>query len=75
MSGYTVFLLGINLIWLGSFIAVWNNYGPHNPSVDMFCGMWTCGMIGFFLGCVYKQQRLDDEAAEERRRAWPNIQP
>lgn len=58
------FLLSINLIWLVLFIAALNS---RDIEYLRWFGLWTCGMIGFGVGCAYKEQQFDDE---ERRELW-----
>ncbi|UYO54623.1 hypothetical protein [Rhodopseudomonas palustris] len=52
----------LNLIWLGLFVAALYS---HSHEVELWAGVWTCGMIGFFVGCLYKTQQHDREQATD----------
>lgn len=52
----------LNLIWIGLFVAALYS---HSHEAELWSVLWTCGMIGFFVGCLYKTQQHDIERATE----------
>lgn len=52
----------INLVWVGLFGAAL--YSQSNE-VAIWFGLWTCGMIGFFVGCAYKTEQHDLEQSSD----------
>jgi hypothetical protein len=52
----------LNLIWFGLFVAALYS---HSHEAEHWSVLWTCGMIGFFVGCLYKTQQHDRERATD----------
>ena len=76
------FLLSINLIWLFLFVAALNS---RDVEYLRWFGLWTYGMIGFGIGCAYKEQQSFDDvwqkelerlaAREAHQEQWEDTHP
>ncbi|MEK9285681.1 hypothetical protein MTR72_39845 [Bradyrhizobium sp. ISRA442] len=58
----SIFVPIINLIWVGLFVVALYS---HSDEVGRWFALWTCGMIGFFFGCVYKGQQQSIERSND----------
>ena len=63
MSPLSIFIPATNLIWVGLFVVAL--YSGSNEMAKWF-GLWTCGMLGFFFGCVYKDEQQTNDGSQQK---------